>query len=152
MALFGEGHAARVRRWRALTAAPRAVLSKGPIPTTLELLPAGEILVPAKPPPAGPEREYLYRQLASYFMLVLSEWQRALGERSAEVKASAQGKQAYGAMEQSRENLRPLFRKFEGGKLEDGILGPVVEIVRAAQERRYVDANDGYLRLSIGKA
>jgi pre-mRNA-splicing factor 18 len=27
-----------------------------------------------------------------------------------------------------------------------------VEIVKAAQERRYVDANDGYLRLSIGKA
>merc|ERR1711939_911390 len=28
----------------------------------------------------------------------------------------------------------------------------IVEIVKAAQERRYVDANDGYLRLSIGKA
>ena len=27
-----------------------------------------------------------------------------------------------------------------------------MEIVNAAQERRYVDANDGYLRLSIGKA
>ena len=36
--------------------------------------------------------------------------------------------------------------------MEDGILGPMVEIVAAAQERRYVDANDGYLRLSIGKA
>jgi len=28
----------------------------------------------------------------------------------------------------------------------------MLEIVKAAQERRYVDANDGYLRLSIGKA
>ena len=28
----------------------------------------------------------------------------------------------------------------------------VLEIVHAAQERRYVDANDAYLRLSIGKA
>lgn len=28
----------------------------------------------------------------------------------------------------------------------------MVEIVKAAQEKRYVDANDGYLRLSIGKA
>jgi pre-mRNA-splicing factor 18 len=36
--------------------------------------------------------------------------------------------------------------------LPDSVLEPVVEIVLAAQERRYVDANDGYLRLSIGKA
>lgn len=45
-----------------------------------------------------------------------------------------------------------LFRKFEQGDLDDSLLAPIVEIVQAAQERRYVDANDGYLRLSIGKA
>ena len=45
-----------------------------------------------------------------------------------------------------------LFRKFETGNIEDSLLEPIVEIVKALQERRYVDANDGYLRLSIGKA
>jgi pre-mRNA-splicing factor 18 len=45
-----------------------------------------------------------------------------------------------------------LFRKFEKGDVDEGVLEPVVEIVKAAQECRYVDANDGYLRLSIGKA
>jgi pre-mRNA-splicing factor 18 len=45
-----------------------------------------------------------------------------------------------------------LFRKFEKADLEESILKAIVEIVQAAQERRYVDANDGYLRLSIGKA
>ena len=110
--------------------------------------------VPPKPPPAAdrPEREFLFRQLASYFTMVLTEWAVALSQRSEAVKESFQGKQAYGAMVQSRENMRPLFKKFEKGELEDGILEPVVEIVKAAQERRYVDANDGYLRLSIGKA
>lgn len=49
-------------------------------------------------------------------------------------------------------NTQQLFRKFEKGDLDVGILEPVVEIVKAAQERRYVDANDGYLTLSIGKA
>lgn len=49
-------------------------------------------------------------------------------------------------------NIQQLFRKFEKGDLDVGILEPVVEIVKAAQERRYVDANDGYLTLSIGKA
>lgn len=45
-----------------------------------------------------------------------------------------------------------LFRKFEKGDIEDGILVPIVQIVKAAQARRYVDANNGYLELSIGKA
>ena len=100
----------------------------------------------------GPARDRLYRQLASYFTLVLAEWGRALEARPKEVRESFQGRQAAGAMEQSRENMRPLFRLFETGGLEKGVLEPVVGIVRAAQERRYVDANDGYLRLSIGKA
>ena len=84
--------------------------------------------------------------------MVLTEWRAALSQRPESVKASFQGKAAWNAMEQSRENMRPLFRRFERGEVEEGILGPVVGIVRAAQERRYVDANDGYLTLSIGKA
>lgn len=83
---------------------------------------------------------------------MLTEWAVALAQRDDKVKESFQGKAAEMAMRQSRENMRPLFRRFERGDVEEGILEPVVEIVRAAQERRYVDANDGYLRLSIGKA
>lgn len=45
-----------------------------------------------------------------------------------------------------------LFRKLESGELEESILEAIVEIVKAAQERRYVNATDGFLRLSIGKA
>lgn len=65
------------------------------------------------------------------------------------MKESFQGKTAYTAMVQSRENMRPLFKKFDSD-VEQGALEPAVEIVRCAQERRYVDANDCYLRLSIG--
>jgi pre-mRNA-splicing factor 18 len=149
--LFAETHAQRLRRYYILIT-PKPVLSTGPIPTTLALLPESAMKVPAKPPPPGPDRDYLYRQLASYFTLVLAEWAAALAARPAAVAETFQGKQAYSAMTQSRENMRALFRRFEKGSLEDGILEPVVEIVRAAQERRYVDANDGYLTLSIGKA
>ncbi|MCJ1390348.1 mRNA splicing protein prp18 [Xylographa bjoerkii] len=150
--LFAETHAQRLRRYYVLVT-PKPVMTTGPIPTTLVLVPEAEMQVPLKPPPAGtPAREFLFRQLASYFTMVLSEWAIALEKRPAAVKESFQGRQAYGAMEQSRENMRPLFRRFEKGELEEGILEPVVEIVRSCQERRYVDANDGYLRLSIGKA
>lgn len=151
--LFDESHRARLRRYRRLTSptTPRPTLSATPIPTTLSLLPAHLSLVPSSLPPLS-ERAYLYRQLASYFTTVLTEWGVALAQRDDKVKESFQGKAAEMAMRQSRENMRPLFRRFERADVEEGILEPVVEIVRAAQERRYVDANDGYLRLSIGKA
>ncbi|KAL8830455.1 MAG: hypothetical protein Q9191_001417 [Dirinaria sp. TL-2023a] len=154
--LFGESHLQRFRRLKKITApkAQEVQLSKGPIPTTLTLLPESSLKVPPIPPPASDKsgREYLYQQLASYFTLVLTEWISALASRTQAVKESSQGRAAENAMLQSRENMRPLFKKFESGDLADAILEPVVEIVHAAQERRYVDANDGYLRLSIGKA
>ena len=152
--LFGETHAQRLSRYRRLTSPPKAPtrLSSGPIPTSLELLPESELKVPSSLPKDTAGRDFLFRQLSSYFSLVLSEWIAALASRQQSVKESSQGRAAENAMLQSRENMRPLFKKFETGDLEDALLQPIVEIVRAAQERRYVDANDGYLRLSIGKA
>ena len=151
--LFGETHQQRLGRYRRLTATSLLpTQTNTPIPTTLTLVPEAEMKVPPSAPTDPAAREFLFRQLASYFTMVLTEWSLALNQRREDVKTSFQGKQAMNAMLQSRENMRPLFRKFEKGELEEGILDPVVEIVHAAQERRYVDANDGYLRLSIGKA
>ena len=152
--LFGETYTQRLSRYRTLTAPPKAQikLSSGPIPTSLELLPESELKVPSSLPKDKAGRDFLFRQLSSYFSLVLSEWIAALASRQQSVKESSQGRAAENAMLQSRENMRPLFKKFETGDLEDALLQPIVEIVHAAQERRYVDANDGYLRLSIGKA
>ena len=153
--LFGETHPQRLRRYHkhvANTAPSQPTMTAGPIPTTLSLLPETEMKVSPRMPKDGEGRGFLFRQLASYFTMVLTEWSRALSARAVGVKESHQGKQAYNAYVQSRTNMTPLFRKFECGQLEEGILTPMVEIVVAAQEKRYVDANDGYLRLSIGKA
>lgn len=149
--MFAESHTARLKRYKALTT--KEVMSNGPIPTRLELLPEADMAIGStKAPGAGKERIYLYRQLASYFTMILEEWIRALNRRDTTVKTSREGQAAYAAMEQSRINLEPLFRKFEKGSLENSILEPIMEIVAFAQQRRYVDANDAYLRLSIGKA
>jgi len=153
--LFGESHRGRLKRYRRLEQGPmtpQPQLSDGPIPTTLKLVPEAEMKVPPKLPKDAEGREFVFRQLASYFTMVLKEWEIALSKRDQSVKQSYQGKQAYNAMVQSRENMRPLFKKFEKGDLEDGILEPILEIVQNAQERKYVSANDGYLRLSIGNA
>ncbi|CAO2652372.1 Nn.00g006550.m01.CDS01 [Neocucurbitaria sp. VM-36] len=152
--LFGETHKQRLKRYKKRIGADRlaAIMTDGPIPTTLQLVPEKDMKVELKVPKDKDGREFLFRQLASYFTMVLKEWDITLAGRDPEVKESYQGKQAYAAMVQARENMRPLFKKLENFDLPDSIVEPVVEIVHAAQERRYVDANDGYLRLSIGKA
>lgn len=152
--LFGETHKQRLKRYKKRVGAESlaSIMTDGPIPTTLQLVPEKDMKVDLKIPQDKEGREFLFRQLASYFTMVLKEWDITLARRDREVIESYQGKQAYNAMVQARENMRPLFKKLEKFDLADSILEPVVEIVLAAQERRYVDANDGYLRLSIGKA
>ncbi|GAM90754.1 hypothetical protein ANO11243_087990 [Dothideomycetidae sp. 11243] len=151
--LFGESHVGRLKRYKRIVDKSLApVMSNGPIPTILELVPEAEMKVPDSIPTDLEACKYLHRQLASYFTMVLSEWQVALAGRDQAVKTSTSGKAAYSAMLQARDNMVPLFRKLEKGEIEKSILGPVVEIVRCCQRRRYVDANDAYLRLSIGKA
>ncbi|KAK3313894.1 hypothetical protein B0H66DRAFT_567302 [Apodospora peruviana] len=148
--LFGETHAARLRRY--LKASGKLTAPAGPIATSLLPVEEKDMKMPAAIPPATDKkaRRYLYRQLASYFNMVLREWEIALArEDNAETFS---GQAAANAMVSSKETMRPLFRKFEKGDLDESILEAIVEIVGAAQERRYVDANDGYLRLSIGKA
>lgn len=152
--LFGETHKQRLKRYKKRIGADSlaAIMTDGPIPTTLQLVPGKDMLVNLKVPKDKDAREFLFRQLASYFTMLLTEWEITLARREDDVKESYQGKQAYAAMVQARENMRPLFKKLEKFDLPDSVLEPVVEIVHAAQARRYVDANDGYLRLSIGNA
>ncbi|KAB8295772.1 hypothetical protein EYC80_008595 [Monilinia laxa] len=142
--LFAESHKQRLRRYKKLG----VVMTTGPIPTTLVLVEEKDMKVETVPKDEE-GRKYLFRQLASYFTMVLGEWEQALEKEKRDTFAS---KAAYNAMVQSKQNMTPLFRKFEKGDLDEGVLEPIVEIVKAAQEKRYVDANDGYLRLSIGKA
>ena len=151
---FGESHKSRLRRYRNLTSrALTPTLSTGPIPTTLLPVPEADMLIPTEIPPANtPERTFLFRQLSSYFTLLLTEWSRDLSNRDLATKESHQGRLASNNLTQTITNLTPLFRKFESQDLPDSVLTPICAIVRDAQQRRYVAANDGYLRLSIGKA
>ncbi|KAG5918346.1 hypothetical protein E4U61_001839 [Claviceps capensis] len=143
--LFGESHNARIRRYKKLI----TVMSKGPIPTTLELVEEKDMRVDGGVPKDKEGRKWLFRQLASYFSMVLTAYEKTMEEERTDTSAS---KTAYNVMVQTRENMKPLFRKFETGNLDDSLIEPIVQIVKALQERRYVDANDDYLRLSIGKA
>ncbi|SMR47178.1 unnamed protein product [Zymoseptoria tritici ST99CH_3D1] len=151
--LFGETHVQRLRRYRKLT--EKAIAPKfttGPIPTTLELVPEKDMKVPETVPKDPEAHKFLLRQLASYFDMLLSEWQSALARRSKEVKESSTGKVAFNSFLAARDNLKPLFKKLESDNFPSVLLAPVLEIVHLAQTKRYVSANDAYLRVSIGKA
>lgn len=160
--LFGETHPQRLRRYRKLTSKSLGpVMSSGPIPTTLELLPEADMKVPSTIPTDPAAQNHLHRQIASYFDMLLSEWKLALANRPAEVKDSFSGRQALQNYHTALSNLTPLFRKLEAASpstnasptpLPAALLRSITEIVDLMQQRRYVHANDAYLRLSIGKA
>jgi len=154
--LFGEDHVAKLKRYRRLLNINKnqPVWSNGPIPTTIPLVEEVDMKVPDVLPADKDKKgkDKLFGQLASYFTMIFTEWQSALSRREGSVKTSTTGKAAYHNMIQAKDSMVPLFRKMEQGDLDKGILEPVVEIVRYCQARKYVSANDAYLRLSIGKA
>ena len=98
--LFGESHKQRLRRFRKLG----VVMTTGPIPTSLELVDEKDMKVETVPKDEE-GRKYLFRQLASYFTMVLKEWEQALVQEKRDTFAS---KAAYNAMVQSKENMTPV--------------------------------------------
>lgn len=143
--LFGETDQGRVKRLRRIEKrkAAEAVIA-------LPELPEEEMMLDLADVERDPVK--IYRQLDSWFKLVLREWKRALHNRPDSVKESLQGRKAADAMRQADEYMKPLFEHFKKRDLGEVVYEKVCEIVHEAQMRRYVKANDIYLRLSIGNA
>ena len=152
--LYDESHISRLKRYYTLTrTALTTKLTDGPIPTSLALVEEKDMLLPTTlPSPSTPEHIFLYRQLASYFTLLLTEWSRDLSSRTQETKDSTTGRLALQSHLNVIRDLTPLFRQLETRSLPADLLPPLCDIVRYAQTRQYVRANDAYLTLSIGKA
>jgi len=153
--LFGESHLQRLKRFHNLLH-PESLQNSNSTshqssrPASPPPLTGGQLLI--NPADVSKDPTLVYRQLLGWFNLVLSEWSKALSERSIEIKESYQGKQATGAMKQAVEYMEPLFRHLKRRDLDEEIFQRVVDLVVEAQARRYVKANDVYLRLSIGNA
>ncbi len=103
--LFGETDAQRRRRHRQLTAGPAA--AAGPIATTLRPVEEKNMKVAEKVPADRAGRKYVYRQLASYFNMVLREWELAMEREKRDTLTS---RTAYNAMVQSKEAMKPVSR------------------------------------------
>lgn len=99
--LFGEGHASRLRRYRKLV----MKVSTGPVPTTLELVEEKDMKVDGTVPKDREARKWLFRQLASYFSMVLATYEQTMEAEKTDTTAS---RQAYSAMVQTRESMKPV--------------------------------------------
>ncbi|ETN42689.1 uncharacterized protein HMPREF1541_01847 [Cyphellophora europaea CBS 101466] len=155
--VFDESHATRLQRYytltgKALTSRPQ--LSKGPIPHALQPVDEKDMLIPEQLPSTDDTggTKFLYRRLASYLSLLLTEWSIMLSQRDEATQSSASGRAAYQSYLTVLSDLTPMFRKMEANTLEPDLIPPLCEIVRFIQKRQYVKANDAYLTLSIGKA
>ena len=146
--LFGESTVGRVKRCKRIMAQREA--AKDPLDSPAALISEEEMRVKLENVTEDPE--LVYRQLDAWFRLVVKEWRRALDERPLSVKESFQGRKAAEAMNQAEEYMKPLFRHFKQKDLKANVFEKVCEIVVEAQARRYVKANDVYLKLSIGNA
>jgi pre-mRNA-splicing factor 18 len=150
--LYDESHSARLTRYYDITQ-PAKQLSNTPIPTTLPLLEEKDMLLPTKlPSPNTAEQKHLYSQIASYFTLLLTNWSHDLSTRDSDTADSTSGRAATNNYNPVLTDLTPLFRHLENNTLPASLLSPLCDIIRHAQNRRYVSANDAYLTLSIGKA
>lgn len=107
--LFGESHKLRLRRYRKLG----IVMTKSVIPTSLELVEEKDMKVETVPKDEE-GKSFLFRQLASYFTMVLTEWEKALVQEKRDTFAS---KAAYNAMVSSKENMTPVSCSLLTGKL-----------------------------------
>ena len=101
--LFGESHKQRLRRFRKLG----VIMTTSIIPTSLELVEEKDMKVDVVPKDVD-GRKFLFRQLVSYFTMVLTEWEEALEKEKRDTFAS---KAAYNAMVQSKENMTPVSRQ-----------------------------------------
>jgi len=168
--LFGEIHAQRLRRYYRLKNPVSSLMliqeegyttpnPSDPIPTTLLPVPEVDMLIPSTIPPSSSRsgRLLLARQMTSWLTLIFRAWSSALASRDPTVKITLSGQQATNSYAQALSHLTPLYRKLEKlpsnpSELPDDLLAPICKLIRLAQERRYVDANDEYLQVSIGKA
>lgn len=115
-----ETHDQRLARYYKLTAKSaikKRIWHPGPIPTTIEPLPADGIILPATPPPESDTKGYihLHRQISTYLNFLLTEWNAALAARSKEDASTQAGTQASNNYKQVLADLTPLMRRLEAG-------------------------------------
>lgn len=92
--------------------------------------------------------KYVYK----FFKGLLNEWEDELAARPDAQKRSAAGREQTTLHRQSRDFMRPFFRRCKKRTLASDMRNLCVEIVDHCVAREYAKAGDAYVRLAIGNA
>ncbi|KAK9368007.1 hypothetical protein V1509DRAFT_625072 [Lipomyces kononenkoae] len=136
---FGESDKARLRRLR--RAEKRAENSDERIE---ELLATIDYHIVGQDVKSDQEKVYL--QLEKYLRYLLKEWERVL------ITREDTPDQAFETLSQTKGYLQPLFGQLRKKNLHEQIYPSLATLMMYLQQRKYRDANDTYLKLSIGNA
>ncbi|RIB12631.1 potassium channel regulatory factor [Gigaspora rosea] len=98
------------------------------------------------------DSDKLYVLIYTFFKRLLREWEHEMNNRPDHIKRSTQGKFAAATQKQTNEYMQPFFRTLKKKAIEPDVLARITEITHYMQKREYMNANDAYLRLSIGNA
>ncbi|KAI9197276.1 Prp18 domain-containing protein [Polychytrium aggregatum] len=93
-----------------------------------------------------------YRLLGIYFRMLLKEWEKYLKERPDEVRRTNEGKLQSATQAQSAEYMKPFFKGLKKRTVPHDVVAHLAEICKLLQQREYLQANDAYLRMSIGNS
>lgn len=115
-------------------------------------VPSAMLLDSITPEGLRKEPEKTRALLALFLKRLLKEWERDMEARPDDEKRSSQGRMATVLQKQAKESLRPFFKQLKRNQLPADILPNLVIIGHALQDRRYNDANAGYLKIAIGNA
>ncbi|KAJ8097789.1 hypothetical protein POJ06DRAFT_260097 [Lipomyces tetrasporus] len=136
---FGESDKSRLRRLR--RAERRAETSDEVIEELLATINHNIVGQDVKT-----DRPKVYLQLEKYFRYLLKEWERVL------VTRDDTPDQAFETLSQTKGYLQPLFEQLRKKNLHEQIYPSLATLMIYLQQRKYRDANDTYLKLSIGNA
>lgn len=93
-----------------------------------------------------------HKRIFKYLNNLLQQWQEELAQRPESVKQSVAGKNETKTLLQCQDYIRPLFKLLKKRKLEEGLTQHLVKIVHYCQIGEFVQANDAYLDVAIGRA
>lgn len=97
-------------------------------------------------------KEYDMHVITLIFQHILKLWENQLNNHSTHDKMSTKVKTNRVIFTQTKEYMKPMFRKLKNRTIPEDILESLVDISKNLVNRNYISASDSYLEMAIGNA
>lgn len=87
-----------------------------------------------------------------YFKRLLKSWEADLAKRPGSEAMTSKGKMEKITFNQCKDYIKPLFKQLRAGTLEEAMEKSIMKIVEFCKAGEFVQANDCYIDIAIGRA